>query len=88
MDLADGELFSTRETVVWESPRCSANMRRFTCPLGIGLFNLVISQFYQFPYARGYTDFFKYIDFLLRMRPYSGCVHGLFGPGKRLPGTS
>ena len=35
MDFAEGELFRTSETVVWESSRCSAKILRLTCPDGV-----------------------------------------------------
>jgi len=35
MDLAEGELLRTRETVVCESSRCSASILRLTCPGGV-----------------------------------------------------
>ena len=35
MDFADGELLRTSETVVCESSRCSASIRRLTCPDGV-----------------------------------------------------
>ena len=38
MDLAEGELFRTSETVVCESSRCSASILRFTCPGGVEFF--------------------------------------------------
>src|SRR4029079_6395074 len=42
MDFADGELLRTRETVVWESSKCSASVLRLTCPAGSALFLLAM----------------------------------------------
>jgi hypothetical protein len=45
MDLAEGELFRTSETVVCESDRCSASILRLTCPDGVELFPLAMLEF-------------------------------------------
>jgi hypothetical protein len=45
MDLADGELLRTRETVVCESYRCSASILRLTWPGGVELLPFAMEEF-------------------------------------------
>jgi hypothetical protein len=44
MDRADGELFKTSETVVWESARCSASILKLTCPGVVEVFPFVMLE--------------------------------------------
>jgi hypothetical protein len=44
MDLAEGELFRTREMVVCDSFRCSASILRLTCPGGGEIFPLAMYE--------------------------------------------
>ena len=45
MDLAEGELFRTRETVVCDSSKCSASILRLTCSGGAELFLFAMLEF-------------------------------------------
>jgi hypothetical protein len=54
MDFADGESFRTKDTVVWESLRCSASMRRLTCPGGSDL--LVFAMEDKGPFLQRLND--------------------------------